>query len=79
MRITPGSYNKGIFVKLTSGNGAGEQYKITHPIAYVNGMLRGSFYVTVSESIIITCEKEGATDGQEMLRTVVEIKEEVCA
>jgi len=76
VRITPGSYNKGIFVKLTNGNGKGEQYKITHPIAYVNGMLRGSFYVTVSESTIITCEREGEPEGKEMLRAVLEFKEE---
>lgn len=77
VRIAPGSFNKGIFVKLTSGNGKGEQYRITHPVACVNGILRGSFYVTVSESTTVTCEREGEPEGKEMLRAVIEYKEEV--
>ena len=77
VRVVPGSFNKGIFVKLVDGNGKGEQYKITHPVANVNGMLRGSFYVTVSDSTIITCEREGDPEGKEVLRAVLEFKEEV--
>lgn len=73
VRVTPGSFNKGIFVHVNGGPGEGESYHITHPIASVNGILRGSFYITVSESAIITCT--GAKDGSH-LRTVVEYKEE---
>lgn len=74
VRIMPGVLNKGIFVRITDGPGKGEQYRITHPIAAVNGILRGSFYVTVGESTVITCE--GGEPGQK-LRCILEYKEEV--
>lgn len=73
VRVMPGSFNKGIFVRITGGAGAGETYHVTHPVAAVNGILRGSFYVTVCESTIITCT--GAKDGRH-LRAVIEYKEE---
>lgn len=75
LRVSPGEFNQGLFVKITGGHGEGEQYNITHPVASVNGILRGSFYVTVSESTIITCT--GGKHGPRF-RTVVEYKEEVC-
>ncbi|KAJ7931274.1 hypothetical protein B0H13DRAFT_861971 [Mycena leptocephala] len=71
LRVAPGTYNKGIYVNITGGPGAGEQYNISHPIAYVNGLLRGSFYVTVGESTIISC-----TGGQQRFRAIIEYKEE---
>lgn len=74
LRVSPGQYNQGIFIKLTGGPGEGERYHITHPVASVNGILRGSFYVTVGESTIITCE--GGKPGHKF-RTVIEYKEEV--
>lgn len=74
LRVSPGSFNKGIFVNITGGHGEGETYHITHPIASVNGILRGSFYVTVGDTTIITCS--GGQPGQK-LRTVIEYKEEV--
>ena len=78
VRVAPGSFNKGIFVQIDSGAGEGEQYQITHPVAMVNGMLRGSFYVTVGESTVITCsQKDGKGKGKEQLRTIIEYKEEV--
>ncbi|EIN09023.1 hypothetical protein PUNSTDRAFT_52431 [Punctularia strigosozonata HHB-11173 SS5] len=73
IKIFPGSFNKGIFVRLTGGPGEGEQYQITHPTAAVNGILRGSFYVTVGDSTIVTCT--GGAPGQK-LRTILEYKEE---
>ncbi|TBU31406.1 hypothetical protein BD311DRAFT_786485 [Dichomitus squalens] len=73
LRVMPGSFNKGIFVRITGGAGAGEQYHITHPVASVNGLLRGSFYVAVGDSTIITCT--GGADGQK-LRAIIEYKEE---
>lgn len=77
VRVAPGSQNKGIFIQIQSGHGEGEQYQITHPIAMVNGMLRGSFYVTVGESTIITCsQSDGKGKGKEQLRTIIEYKEE---
>jgi oxysterol-binding protein-related protein 9/10/11 len=74
VRVAPGQLNQGIFIRLTGGHGEGERYQITHPVASVNGILRGSFYVTVGESTIITCE--GGKPGSK-LRTIIEYKEEV--
>ncbi|KAI0371275.1 hypothetical protein BV20DRAFT_1017287 [Pilatotrama ljubarskyi] len=73
LRVMPGSFNKGIFVRITGEPGAGETYHITHPVASVNGLLRGSFYVTVGDSTIITCS--GGKDGPK-LRAIIEYKEE---
>ncbi|CDO75437.1 hypothetical protein BN946_scf184693.g6 [Trametes cinnabarina] len=73
LRVMPGSFNKGIFVRITGEPGAGETYHITHPVASVNGLLRGSFYITVGDTTIITCS--GGKDGQK-LRTIIEYKEE---
>ena len=79
VRVGPGSQNKGIFVRLNDGPGKGEQYHITHPTAMVNGMLRGNFYATISESTIITCSGiAGDEKGQERLRAILEYKDEVC-
>ncbi|KAF8970432.1 hypothetical protein BDZ97DRAFT_1914726 [Flammula alnicola] len=73
LRVAPGQFNQGIFINLTGGHGEGERYHVTHPVASVNGILRGSFYVTVSESTIITCE--GGKPGHKF-RTIIEYKEE---
>ncbi|CCM01209.1 uncharacterized protein FIBRA_03257 [Fibroporia radiculosa] len=73
LRIVPGSLNKGLFVKLTGGAGAGETYHITHPIGSVNGIFRGSFYITMGEATIITCT---GGNGGEKLRAIIEYKEE---
>ncbi|KAI0634846.1 hypothetical protein C8Q77DRAFT_1104317 [Trametes polyzona] len=73
LRVMPGAFNKGIFVTITGPPGEGEQYHITHPVASVNGLLRGSFYVTVGETTIITCS--GGKDG-EKLRAIIEYKEQ---
>lgn len=73
LKVSPGSYNKGIFVKNTGGPGEGEEYHITHPIASVNGILRGNFYITVADSTIVT--SKGAKDGVNY-RAIIEYKEE---
>ncbi|KIM71349.1 hypothetical protein PILCRDRAFT_17153 [Piloderma croceum F 1598] len=73
LRVAPGSHNKGIYINITGGPGEGEKYHITHPIASVNGILRGSFYLTVGDTTIITCT--GGKSGQ-MLRTLIDYKEE---
>ena len=65
-----------MFVRVTSGFGERERYHITHPIASVNGILRGSFYVTVGESTIISVSGGGGKPGQRF-RTIIEYKEEV--
>lgn len=74
LRVIPGSYNKGIYININGGPGEGEQYHITHPIASVNGILRGSFYITVADSTVITCT---GGKGKENYRAVIEYKEEV--
>jgi oxysterol-binding protein-related protein 9/10/11 len=69
--------NKGLFISLDGGPGAGERYQITHPVAHVNGVLRGSFYATVHESTIVTCTGGPGVGNGEMLRAIIEYKEEV--
>jgi oxysterol-binding protein-related protein 9/10/11 len=74
LRVLPGQFNQGLYVNITDGHGKGEKYHITHPTASVNGILRGSFYVTVGDTTIITCT--GGKGGQKF-RTIIEYKEEV--
>ena len=71
--------NKGLFITLDGGPGAGERYQITHPVAHVNGVLRGSFYATVQDSTIVTCTGGPGVGDGEMLRAIIEYKEEVCS
>ncbi|KIK70294.1 hypothetical protein GYMLUDRAFT_53358 [Collybiopsis luxurians FD-317 M1] len=73
VKVAPGSFNKGMFVNITGGHGEGERYQVTHPTASVNGILRGSFYITVSETTIITCT--GGRHGPKF-RAIIEYKEE---
>ncbi|OAX39679.1 hypothetical protein K503DRAFT_738955 [Rhizopogon vinicolor AM-OR11-026] len=73
LRVAPGSFNKGIYINLTSGPGEGEKYHISHPVANVNGILRGSFYITVGDSTIVTCS---GSKGGVSYRAVIEYKEE---
>jgi hypothetical protein len=77
LRVSSGTMNKGLFVSLDGGPGAGERYQITHPVAHVNGVLRGSFYGTVHESTIVTCTGGPGVGNGEWLRAIVEYKEEV--
>ncbi|TRM60353.1 hypothetical protein BD626DRAFT_505065 [Schizophyllum amplum] len=74
VRVLPGQHNKGIYIRLTGGPGSGEEYHITHPSANVNGVLRGNFYATMSESTIITCD--GGKPGLPKFRAIIEYKEE---
>jgi hypothetical protein len=77
IRVGPGEYNKGIFINLTAKNGessSSEQYIITHPTAAVNGLLRGSPYVAIGDSTVVTAS--GGATG-EKLKTILEYKEEV--
>ena len=39
VRVTPGAHNLGIF--LTLRNRDNEEYRLTHPAAYLGGLLRG--------------------------------------
>ncbi|KZT24149.1 hypothetical protein NEOLEDRAFT_1148783 [Neolentinus lepideus HHB14362 ss-1] len=73
VRVGPGSFNKGLFIRITGGAGEGEMYHVTHPVAQVAGILRGNFYVTIGDSTIITCT---GGKGKERLRAILEYKEE---
>ncbi|KAF8317153.1 hypothetical protein DL93DRAFT_2125174 [Clavulina sp. PMI_390] len=74
VRVVPGDRNKGIFVSLTSGPGQGEKYNVTHPMAVVTGLLRGSPYVTMTDSTYITATP--APGETRHLRAIIEYKEE---
>jgi hypothetical protein len=62
-----GPLNHGLYITLTSRSN--EEYNLTHPSAYVNGLYRASPYLTCGDSCIITCKKTG-------LRAVLDYKEE---
>lgn len=74
VQITPGSANQGLFIKLSDPSpGAGEEYNITHPIAQVNGIIRGQYYGTISDKVIISCRSPQA--GLRM-KAITEYKDE---
>jgi hypothetical protein len=82
IRVFPGEYNQGIFARLTTNakcGAEGEEYQITHPTASINGLLRGSLWVAVCDSLFITCRggKRGEEDNGVRLRSIVEYKDEV--
>jgi hypothetical protein len=55
IRVTPGMHNLGIFITLQRRNN--EEYQLTHPVAHLGGMLRGSLSVTVADTCFINCPK----------------------
>jgi hypothetical protein len=55
IRVVPGAHNLGIFIELQ--NRGGEQYHLTHPAAYLSGLLRGALSVSVADTCFITCAK----------------------
>ncbi|CAO1602862.1 hypothetical protein XANCAGTX0491_006460 [Xanthoria calcicola] len=55
VRVTPGAHNLGIFINLKHRDN--EEYRLTHPVAHLAGMLRGSLSVTVADTCYITCPK----------------------
>ena len=54
IRVTSGGFNHGIFVTVDK---RGEEYRLTHPAAYLSGLLKGSLYISVSDTCYVTCEK----------------------
>jgi hypothetical protein len=75
VRLGPGPLNKGIFVRiLRDGPGKGEEYQITHPEAQVNGILKGSYYGTMSDQISVTVR---GGEGKTRLRVLIDYKDEV--
>ena len=55
IRVIPGIYNLGIFINVQSRDN--EEYQLTHPIAHLGGLIRGSLSVTVADTCYITCPK----------------------
>ncbi|KAF2252482.1 oxysterol-binding protein-like protein [Trematosphaeria pertusa] len=57
IRVIAGAHNLGIFITLQ--NRDNEEYQLTHPAAYLGGLLRGSLSVSVADSCYVTCAKTG--------------------
>ena len=55
IRVTPGSHNLGIFINIEPRDN--EEYQLTHPVAHLGGIIRGSLSVTVADTCFITCPK----------------------
>ena len=55
VRVAPGEYNKGIYITLH--NFDDETYNLTHPVAHLGGILRGSLSVSVADTCFVTCPK----------------------
>ena len=55
IRVSPGAHNLGIFVNITSRDN--EEYHLTHPVAHLGGLIRGSFSITVADTCFLTCPK----------------------
>lgn len=53
VRVTPGVYNRGIFVTLQQRNN--EEYQLIQPTAALGGLLRGNLYISVADTCTITC------------------------
>ncbi|CAG8654756.1 6888_t:CDS:2, partial [Paraglomus occultum] len=67
VKIGPGDRNKGIYLKLDKRDN--EEYLMTHPVAAIQGWLKGSLYIVVGEACIVTCPKT-------KLKAILEYKEE---
>lgn len=75
VRLGPGPLNKGVFIRIKrDGPGKGEEYQITHPAAQVNGILKGSYYGTMSDQISVTVR---GGDASTRLRVLLDYKDEV--
>ena len=55
IKVTPGAHNLGIFITIHSRDD--EEYQLTHPIASLGGIIRGSLAITVADACFITCPK----------------------
>ncbi|KAK4556408.1 hypothetical protein LTR86_006552 [Recurvomyces mirabilis] len=56
IKVTPGEHNQGIYVSLPQ---RGEEYKLTHPAAFLSGFIRGNLNVTVADACFFSCEQTG--------------------
>ena len=53
--MAPGEHNKGIFITLH--NADNETYNLTHPVAHLGGLLRGSLSISVTDVCFVTCPR----------------------
>ncbi|KAL1601834.1 hypothetical protein SLS60_006749 [Paraconiothyrium brasiliense] len=67
IRVVAGAHNLGIFITLA--NRDNEEYQLTHPAAYLGGLLRGSLSVSVADSCFVTCAKS-------KIKVILEYQEE---
>ncbi|KAF9731413.1 hypothetical protein PMIN06_003136 [Paraphaeosphaeria minitans] len=67
IRVVAGAHNLGIFITLASRDD--EEYQLTHPAAYLGGLLRGSLSVSVADSCFVTCAKS-------KMKVILEYQEE---
>lgn len=75
IQVAPGSQNKGIFIKLSDPSpGAGEEYRITHPTAQVNGIVKGTFYGTIGGAVYVTGSRGPSSDRS--YRAIIEYRDE---
>lgn len=81
IRVFPGEYNQGIFARLTKNarcGAEGEEYQITHPTASINGLLRGTLWVAICDTLYITCRGgKREDDSGSRLRAMIDYKDEV--
>ena len=68
VKLGAGEQNKGIYINLANRNN--EEYLLSHPVASIQGWLKASLYISVSENCIVTCPKT-------KLKAILEYKEEV--
>ncbi|RMD42089.1 hypothetical protein DV735_g3023, partial [Chaetothyriales sp. CBS 134920] len=54
LRVLPGGCNNGIHVSIDK---YGEDYQLTHPTAFLGGLVKGPLYISVTDSCFITCPK----------------------
>ncbi|KAK0537689.1 hypothetical protein OC835_001661 [Tilletia horrida] len=77
VKIGPGQFAKGVFLKLkegAKGGSEGEEYQATHATASLNGILRGSLWLSVADQSYITCR--GGSRAGPRLRAIIEYKDE---
>ena len=67
IRVSPGEHNHGIYIQLAQRNG--EEYHLTHPVATLSGLLRGSLSVTVADVCMIRC-------AQTKIKVILQYQEE---
>ncbi|KAK5114707.1 hypothetical protein LTR62_002281 [Meristemomyces frigidus] len=56
IKVTPGEYNQGIYINIER---RGEEYKLTHPAAFLGGFIRGNLSVTVADTCFVSCPQTG--------------------